>query len=125
MGRISIIVAGLLLTLAGAAAQAPAQVAPSTDPLSLEQQIKIGEIITNTDASPPLVNVNFQFAVGDVVPQGVDLHPLPSAAIELAPNLRGFGYIVVEELIGIVDQNRKVVSIFQRWRPQHTTGQGR
>jgi len=102
-----------------------AQVGSSMGLLSLEQQIKIGEIITDTDASPPLVNVNFRFAVGDVVPQGVDLHPLPSAAIELAPKLRGFGYIVVEELIGIVDQNnRKVVSIFQRWRSQHTTGQG-
>src|SRR5262245_26776406 len=125
MRRISLIVAGFLLTLGGAAAEPPAQVGPSTPSLSFEQEIKVGEIITDADPSP-LVNVNFQFSVGGVVPRGVDLHPVPSAAVDVAPNLRGFGYIVVEELIGIVDQNNlKVVAIFQRWRPQQTTGQGR
>jgi hypothetical protein len=37
----------------------------------------------------------------------------------VAPELRGFGYIVVEELIAIVDQPaRKIVVVFPRWGEQ-------
>jgi hypothetical protein len=41
---------------------------------------------------------------------------LPAEAQQLAPQLRGFGYIVVEEQIALVDQRtRKVELVFPRW----------
>jgi len=54
-----------------------------------------------------------------VVPAEIQLQPLPSEAKELAPQVRGFGYVVVNEEIALVDQRtRKVVLVFQRWRGQ-------
>jgi len=41
---------------------------------------------------------------------------LPAEAERLAPQLRGFGYVVVEEQIALVDQRtRKVAFVFPRW----------
>jgi hypothetical protein len=49
----------------------------------------------------------------------VQLHSLPSDAEQVAPELRGYGYIVVEELVAIVDpQTRKVEIVFPRWGGQ-------
>jgi Protein of unknown function (DUF1236) len=105
------------LTLA-AAAQSSSQSAASKDELlSLDQKIKIAQLITRQTA--PLADNSFSIAVDRVVPAEIQLHPLPSAAEDLAPQVRGFGYVVVNEEIALVDQRtRKVVLVFQRWREQ-------
>jgi len=105
------------LTLA-AMAQAPSESAASKDELlSLDQKIKISQLITKQAA--PLADNRFSIAVDRVVPAEIELQPLPSEAKELAPQVRGFGYVVVNEEIALVDQRtRKVVLVFQWWREQ-------
>jgi hypothetical protein len=51
------------------------------------------------------------------MPVEIQLKPLPSEAQELAPQLRGFTYVVVDELITLVDpRTRKVESCFEMGR---------
>jgi hypothetical protein len=50
------------------------------------------------------------------VPPDIQLNSLPSEAEDVAPQLRGLRYIVVEELVAIVDpRTRKVEIVFPRW----------
>src|SRR5215469_6793405 len=72
------------------------------------------ELITKQTA--PLTSGSFSIAVDGVVPPDIEIHSLPAEAQRLAPQLRGFGYIVVEEQIALVDQRtRKVELVFPRW----------
>ncbi len=84
----------------------------------MAQQVKIGEIIAN-ERTTPLSNVKFSVSIGGVVPEQVLLRPLPLEVHQLAPQFLGYSYIVVEELIVIVDpHSRKIVEALPRWRPQ-------
>ena len=75
---------------------------------------KISEMIT--ERTPPLEGGSFPVSVDGVVPSDVQLNSLPSEAEQLAPQLRGFSYVVVEELVAIVDpRTRKVEIVFPRW----------
>ncbi len=56
--------------------------------LSMDQQIKIGEIITN-ERTTPLSNVNFSVSIGGIVPEQVLLRPLPLDVHQLAPQFVG------------------------------------
>ena len=86
--------------------------------LSMDQQIKIGEIITN-ERTTPLSNVNFSVSIGGIVPEQVLLRPLPLDVHQLAPQFVGYRFIVVEELIAIVEPHtRKIVEVLPRWRHQ-------
>ena len=86
--------------------------------LSMDQQIKIGEIITN-EQTTPLSNVNFSVSIGGIVPEQVLLRPLPLDVHQLAPQFVGYSFIVVEELIAIVEPHtRKIVEVLPRWRHQ-------
>ena len=116
MRKLLFIVATLQFALSVAAAQPSSAPAPAkTDFLSMEQTTQIGEIITKE--ATPLTNVSFSVAVDGIVPPEVQLRPLPPSAEELAPQLRGFGYVVVEEQIALVDQHsRKIVAVVPRWR---------
>src|SRR5947207_3046492 len=70
--------------------------------------------------TPALAGGNFHVAIDSIVPKEIDLQSLPSNAEDVAPELRGFGYIVVEELIAIVERpTRKIVVVFPRWAEQH------
>src|SRR5262245_46337669 len=115
MRKILALAAGLCLVASAAAAQAPAQFAASkADLLSMDQKIKIAQLITKQAA--PLTSGAFSIAVDGIVPADIELHSLPADAERLAPQLRGFGYIVVEEQIALVDQRtRKVELVFPRW----------
>ena len=115
MRKILALAASLSFVVSAAAAQAPSQSAASkSDLLSMDQKTKIAQLITKQTA--PLTSANFSIAVDRVVPPDIDLHSLPAEAQRLAPQLRGFGYIVVEEQIALVDQRtRKVELVFPRW----------
>jgi Protein of unknown function (DUF1236) len=113
--------AALHLTLATAAAQ-PAPASPATQSLSMDQQSKISEIITNKTAQP-LTQINFPLEIDAVVPPDVALQRLPAEAEKLAPQLQGYSYIAVEELVAVVDTNsRKIVNVMQRMRRQENDG---
>jgi hypothetical protein len=101
----------------GAAIAQPAAT-PENQSLSLDQQEKISQLIA--DQTPqPLTNVTFQVARDVVVPTDVRLQRLPAEAEKLAPQLSGYSYLAVEELVAIVDTNsRKIISVMQRMRRQ-------
>jgi hypothetical protein len=89
--------------------------------LSLDQQSKISEIVTN-QTPQPLTGINFSIAPDVVVPANVTLQRLPVAAEKIAPQLQGYSYLAVEELVAIVDTNsRKISSVMQRMRRQENT----
>src|SRR5260370_763784 len=91
--------------------------AARADSLSMDQQIKIGEIITN-ERTTPLSNVNFSVSIGGIMPEHL-LRPLPLDVHQLAPQFVGYSFIVVEELIAIVEPHtRKIVEVLPRWRHQ-------
>jgi Protein of unknown function (DUF1236) len=116
MKTVSSSTAALLFVLTAAAAE-PATT-PAVQALSLDQQSKISEIITN-QTPQPLTNINFSVAPDVVVPTSVALQRLPADAEKLAPQLQGYSYLAVEELVAIVDTNsRKITSVMQRMRRQ-------
>src|SRR5262249_18546357 len=46
-----------------------------------------------------------------------EVRPLPPQAEQVAPQLRGYGYVVVEEQIALVEpRSRKIEVVFPRWR---------
>jgi len=114
MQRISALILAFGLIVTAASAQTPSQSAASkADLLSLEQKTKISKLIAKE--TEPLANPSFSITIGGIVPSEIPLHSLPSDAERLAPQLRGFGYVAVEELIALVDQRtRKIEIVFQR-----------
>ena len=104
------------LPIASAAAQSTATTSPPN--LSLEQQTKIADAITR-DAGEPIRGIHFSLAIGNAVPTDVQLHPVPTAVAQVAPEFRDAGYVVVEEQIAIIDSHsRKILAVVQRGRRQ-------
>src|SRR6266436_1096528 len=98
MQRMLAVIAGFCLVAFAVLAQAtPTSGDPKADVLSLEQKTKISQLITRR--TPPLDNPSFTVAIAATVPADVQVHSLPSDAERVAPQLRGYGYIVVEELV--------------------------
>jgi hypothetical protein len=118
MRRIPALIAAVGFVVSAASAQTPADSAASRSALlTLDQKTKISEMITKR--TPPLSGRSFPVSVDAVVPTEIQLSSLPSEAEELAPQLRGFSYVVVEELVAIVDpRTRKVEIVFPRWGQQ-------
>jgi Protein of unknown function (DUF1236) len=82
--------------------------------LSLEQQTKIAETITR-EAGPPLPGAHFSLAIGNAVPSNIQLRPVPTTVVQVAPQFRDASYVVVEEQIAIVDsRSRKILDVVQR-----------
>ena len=112
MRRVLAAIAMLQLALSSAAAQP--QSATKAETLSLEQKTKISQLISPRTA--PLASGKFSIAVDAVVPADIQVQSLPPEAERLAPQLNGFGYVVVEEQIALVDlRTRKVEIVLPRW----------
>jgi hypothetical protein len=93
----------------------PQDVAGRPDALSLEAKVKLSQLITKQ--SEPLPSSKFSIAMDAIVPAEIEVHPLPSPAEQVAPQLRGYGYVVVEEQIALVEpRSRKIEIVFPRWR---------
>jgi Protein of unknown function (DUF1236) len=118
MRRRLIIMAIAALSALAAGAQ-PASGPPALETgLSLDQKIMISEIITNAEKNP-LSDIKFSLAVDSIVPREIELRALPPDAEQITPQVRGLNYLVVDELIGLVEpQSRKIVAVLQRWRRQ-------
>jgi hypothetical protein len=122
MKRIFICVTALQFAIVSAIAEPTTT--PADQALSLDQQSKISEIITN-QTPQPLNNINFSVAQDVVVPSNVTPQRLPETAEKLAPQLQGYSYIAVEELVAIVNTNsRTIVSVMQRMRRQENAKNG-
>jgi hypothetical protein len=115
MRRIPALIAALGFVASVAGAQTPSDSAASKSALlTLDQKTRISEMITAR--TPPFGGPSFPVAVDGVVPPDIQLYSLPSEAEEVAPQLRGLRYVVVEELVAIVDpRTRKVEIVFPRW----------
>ena len=112
---LAVTIAMSFLSLAAAAQTSLPSVAARADQLSLDQKVKISQSITKE--TEPLAATSFFTAVDAVIPPDIQVHPLPAEVEQLAPQLRGFGYVVIEEQIAIVDQaTRKIDLTFPRWR---------
>ena len=119
MRRIPVFIVAAGLAASAVGAQTPSDSAASKSALlTLDQKTKISEMIT--ERTPPLEGGSFPVSIDGVVPSDVQLNSLPSEAEQLAPQLHGFSYVVVEELVAIVDpRTRKVEIVFPRWgKPQ-------
>jgi len=116
MRRSFIIAAALSLAVSfSAVGRVGGQRSSDENYLTSAQQVKVGQFITNR--YPPLANVNFSVAIGASVPEGVALHSFAPEAEAISPKLHDLGFIVVEELIALVDQRtRKIVTVFPRWK---------
>jgi len=109
-----LLIVAAALQFAVAAAQPASQ--SGNQSLSLDQQGKISELVTN-QTPQPLTNVNFSVAIDGVVPSSITLRRLPAEAEKVAPQLQGYSYLAVEELVAIVDTNsRKITYVMQRMR---------
>ena len=98
MRKILALAASLCFVASVAAAQAPSQSAASkSDLLSMDQKIKIAQLITKQAA--PLASGAFSIAVDGIVPADIELHSLPAEAERLAPQVRRFGYIAASTQI--------------------------
>jgi len=98
MRRIPVLIVAAGLAASAVGAQTPSDSAASKSALlTLDQKTKISEMIT--ERTPPLEGGSFPVSVDGVVPSDVQLNSLPSEAEQLAPQLRGFSYVVVEELV--------------------------
>lgn len=121
MHKLCVGLASLQFLMAAAAAQPAPNSAPS---LSLDQQNKISEIVTSRTAQP-LTHIQFALERDALIPPDVTIQRLPAEAEDVAPELKGYSYLAVEELVAIVDtDSRKIVSVMQRMRRQENTGSG-
>jgi hypothetical protein len=112
--KLLIVAAALQFAVAAATAQPASQ--SGNQSLSLDQQGKISELVTN-QTPQPLTNVNFSVAIDGVVPSSITLRRLPAEVEKVAPQLQGYSYLAVEELVAIVDTNsRKITHVMQRMR---------
>jgi hypothetical protein len=103
-----------ILQIAVSSAAAQSQSATKEETLSLEQKTKISQLISKQTA--PLGSGKFSIAVDAVVPADIQVQSLPAEAKQIAPQVRGLGYVVIEEQIALVDQRtRKVEIVFPRW----------
>ena len=116
MRRTFIMAAALSLAVSfSGVGRAGGQTSSDENYLTSAQQVKVGQFIT--ERYPPLANVKFSVAIGASVPEGVALHSFSPEAEAISSKLHDVGFIVVEELIALVDQRtRKIVSVFPRWK---------
>src|SRR5437660_10477727 len=101
-------VAAIGLGIATAMVQAVSEPASALKPeaLTLDQTTRLATIITNQNAAP-VPNASLSVSIDSVVPQQIELRPLPSSANEVAPQFKGYSYVIVEEEIRIVDHRTR------------------
>src|SRR5262249_16778514 len=104
---------GLLVFVLGATPRDPVLAAEF---LSADQQVKVGQIITDENKASPGTG-GFALARDAIVPPEMKLEAVPQGAQQPAPQLRGFSYFIVEEQNALVEpQSRKIVEVIPRWR---------
>lgn len=81
--------------------------------LTTEQRTKISTTIRQSHVRP-VTNVNFNVAVGTVVPRSVTLHALPAAVIEVYPDWRPYRFVLVGDEIVIIDPaTHRIIAVLE------------
>lgn len=76
-----------------------------------QQRTRISQSVSHLNVQP-LTSVNFSVSVGTVVPRDVRLQPLPAEVVEVAPQYRGYDFVVVKDEIVIVEPSSyKIVAV--------------
>ncbi|MEH2488566.1 DUF1236 domain-containing protein [Bradyrhizobium sp. AZCC 2230] len=76
-----------------------------------QQRTRISTSISHLNVQP-LNNVNFSLSVGTVVPRDVRVQPLPAEVVEIAPQYRGYDFVLVKDEIVIVEPSSyKIVAV--------------
>jgi len=69
-----------------------------------EQRTRIRETVINARGAPRVDRVDFNIAVGTVVPRtGVRIVPVPATLVSIEPAWRGLNYFVYEEELVLID----------------------
>ena len=64
----------------------------------------------------PVTNVNFNLAVGTVVPRSVTLQALPAAVIEVYPDWRPYRFVLVGDEIVIIDPaTHRIIAVLEAY----------
>jgi Protein of unknown function (DUF1236) len=87
--------------------QAPAAISPKLN-LTLEQRHVIKEIIKDMKIEPTAVEV--RAAVGEQVPQGINLQPMPGDVAQKVPQVKTHRFFVAGGEIVIVDPKDNVAA---------------
>jgi Protein of unknown function (DUF1236) len=75
-----------------------------------QQRTQIRETVINARGAPRVDHVNFDIAVGTVVPRtGVRIVPVPETLVRIDPSWRGLNYFVYEEELILVDPNTMTI----------------
>ena len=107
--------AGLAVALAmpAAHAQAPADsqaLPPRPVNLTMEQRHVVKEIILKDMKVAPTEQANVPGKVGDVVPTGVPLQPVPVEVAAKIPALKTLSFLVKDQTVLIVDPNNNKIA---------------
>jgi len=99
-------------------AQAPSNtpVPPPNNPINLtmEQRHVIREIIVKDMKTPPQEAVGVAAKVGNVVPAGISLQPLPVEVAAKVPQLRTHSFFVRDDKVVIVDpKDHKIAAVVE------------
>lgn len=79
--------------------------------LNAEQRTKISQTI-KTQNVRRVTNVNFNIAVGTVVPRSYTFYPVPATIVSVVPAWRGYLYIVVgDEMLIIHPRTHEIVAV--------------
>ena len=81
--------------------------------LSSEQRTEIRSRVIEAQGAPRVTSVNFNIAVGTVVPRdSVEIVPVPETLVEIEPEWRGFLYFVYEDDVVIVNPgDMKIIAV--------------
>lgn len=81
--------------------------------LSEQQRTQIRETVINAHGAPRIDNVNFNVAVGTVIPHGsIHVVPVPETLVRIEPAWRGFLYFVWNDEVVIVNpRDMRIVAV--------------
>jgi Protein of unknown function (DUF1236) len=66
-------------------------------------------------SAPPLATATFPVTVGTVVPAETQVYTVPAQAVEVAPTIRGYQYVLVGNQVALVDPTtRRIVYVADR-----------
>ncbi|MDR3422884.1 MAG: DUF1236 domain-containing protein [Xanthobacteraceae bacterium] len=81
--------------------------------LTEQQRTQIRDAVINTRGAPRVGSVNFDVAVGTVIPRGtIQIVPVPETLVQIEPRWRGFLYFVYEDEVVIVNpRDMRIVAV--------------
>ncbi|MPZ40957.1 MAG: DUF1236 domain-containing protein [Rhizobiales bacterium] len=79
--------------------------------LNVQQRTRIRESVFARSDVPRVTSVNFNLAVGTVVPPRVRVMTVPEVIVDIRPEFRNHQYFVVRDEIVILDNRRHIVAV--------------